>query len=286
VARLAALTLLALALVAVTAPSAVGMGRSNVAALQVALGSRGFYSGTVDGVFGPMTERGVRRFQRHRGLLVDGIAGPRTKRALGRLGRPVLGRRVLRNGRVGFDVTQLQFLLAWHGFPSGSFDGGFGPRTTAAVRGFQRSERIGVDGVAGPATFAALRGPLPRSPLGLAWPVRAGVGDVFGPRGNRFHAGVDFPAGHGAAVRSARSGRVVFAGWDSGGFGLLVTIRHGYGVKTRYAHLSAISVSRGQRVSTGSLIGRVGSTGASTGPHLHFEVLVRGAAVNPLSALG
>lgn len=284
-ARVLAITVLALLLVGITAGAADAMGRSRIAALQVALGARGYYPGTIDGLYGGMTSRGVRRFQRSRGLVVDGIAGPRTKRALGRLGRPRLGRRVLLPGRVGFDVSELQFLLAWHGFPCGTFDGGFGPRTASALRRFQRWARIGVDGVAGPATFAALRRPRPRSPIGLAWPIRAGVGDRFGPRGNRFHAGLDFPARHGAAVRAARSGRVVFAGWDSGGFGFLVSVRHGHRVRTRYAHLSRISVRRGQRVSTGSLVGRVGSTGASTGPHLHFEALVRGAAVNPLAAL-
>lgn len=285
-ARLLAITVLVLALAAATAGVAGGMGRSNVAALQVALGARGYYGGTIDGVYGRRTARGVRRFQRSRGLLVDGIAGPQTKRALGRLGRPRLGRRVLRHGRVGFDVSQLQFRLAWHGFPSGTFDGGFGPRTEIALRRFQRWARIGVDGVAGPATFGALGRPLPRSPLSLAWPVRAGVGDRFGPRGNRFHTGLDFPARHGAPVRAARPGRVGFAGWDSGGYGYLVSIRHGHRVRTRYAHLSTITVRRGQRVRLGSLVGRVGSTGASTGPHLHFEVLVRGAAADPLPALG
>jgi murein DD-endopeptidase MepM/ murein hydrolase activator NlpD len=285
VARSAALTVLALVLACTAASAGHAMGKSRVAALQVALGARGYYAGTVDGVRGPMTVRGIRRFQRTRGLAVDGIAGPRTRRALGRLGRPPLGRRVLQSGRVGFDVAQLQFLLAWHGFPSGAFDGGFGGRTEAAVRRFQRWARIGVDGVAGPATFGALRRRVPRSPIGLARPVRAGVGDRFGPRGNRFHAGLDFPARHGARVRSARSGRVVFAGWDSGGYGYLVAVRHGPRIRTRYAHLSTIRVRRGQRVAAGSLLGRVGSTGASTGPHLHFELIVRGAAVDPLPAL-
>jgi murein DD-endopeptidase MepM/ murein hydrolase activator NlpD len=285
VARLATITVLSLVLVAVTAGQAEAMGRPRVAALQVALAARGLYGATIDGVYGRRTERGVRRFQRRRGLVVDGIAGPQTKRALGRLGRPRLGRRVLRSHRIGFDVSQLQFLLAWHGFPCGSFDGGFGPRTRFALRRFQRWARIGVDGVAGPETFAALRRPIPRSPLGLAWPISAGVGDRFGPRGNRFHAGLDFPASYGAPVRAARSGRVVFAGWDSGGYGYLVSVRHGHRVRTRYAHLSRIGVRRGQRVRAGRLLGRVGSTGLSTGPHLHFEALVRGAAVDPLPAL-
>jgi hypothetical protein len=285
VARLLVITVLVLVAVACASDSAHAMGRSRVAAVQVALGARGFYGGSIDGYRGVGTERAIRRFQRARGLAVDGIVGPQTRRALGRLGRPWLGRRLLRKGRVGFDVSQLQFLLAWHGFPSGTFDGGFGPRTGRALHRFQRWARIGADGLAGPATYAALRGPIPRSPLRLSSPIRARVGDRFGPRGHRFHAGIDFPAQHGAPIRAARSGRVAYAGWHDGGFGYLVSIRHGYGVRTRYAHLSAIPVRRGQRVSTGSLVGRVGATGAATGPHLHFELLVRGAAANPLRAL-
>jgi murein DD-endopeptidase MepM/ murein hydrolase activator NlpD len=285
VARSVAVLVLALAFVAVLAEPAGARGGSRVAALQVALAAKGCYGGTIDGLYGPWTKRGVRRFQRRRGLAVDGVAGPQTRRALGRLGRPVLGARMLRIGRVGFDVTQLQFLLAWHGFPSGTFDGGLGPRTARALRRFQRWAQIGADGVAGPVTFAALRRAVPRSPLRLAWPIGSGVGDRFGPRGHRFHAGLDFPAAYGAPVRAARRGRVLWAGWDTGGYGYLVSVRHGHGVRTRYAHLSVITVRRGQRLSVGSALGRVGSTGASTGPHLHFEVLVRGAAVDPLSAL-
>jgi murein DD-endopeptidase MepM/ murein hydrolase activator NlpD len=111
------------------------------------------------------------------------------------------------------------------------------------------------------------------------------VTDRFGPRGVGFHTGVDFPASYGARVRAARSGRVVFARWDAGGFGNLVKIAHGHRVRTWYAHLSSFGVRRGQRVSTGTVIGRVGSTGFSTGPHLHFEVRLGGAALDPLPAL-
>ena len=119
----------------------------------------------------------------------------------------------------------------------------------------------------------------------MARPVRAPVTDRFGPRGMRFHTGIDFPASHGARVRAARSGRVVFAGWDHGGFGNLIRVAHGNGVQSWYAHLSSFRVRRGSRVNTGTVIGRVGSSGFSTGPHLHFEVRVRGAAVDPLPAL-
>jgi murein DD-endopeptidase MepM/ murein hydrolase activator NlpD len=273
-----------LAALALAGPSAAA-GRPGVAALQVALRSKGLYLGTIDGVRGPQTTAAVRRFQRRAGLAVDGVAGPQTKRALGRLGRHPLGSRVLVLGRRGWDVSSLQFLLAWHGFPSGSFDGDLGPRTDAALRGFQRWAGLFPDGAAGPATLARLRSRLPRSPLSFSRPVRAPVTDRFGPRGNRFHTGIDFPARAGARVRAARSGRVVFARWDVGGFGNLVKIAHGRRVQTWYAHLSSFAVRRGQRVRAGTVVGRVGSTGVSTGPHLHFEVRLRGAAVDPLPAL-
>ena len=75
------------------------------------------------------------------------------------------------------------------------------------------------------------------------------------------------------------------AGWDSGGYGYLIVLRHRHHVRTFYAHLSHIGVHRGEHVRAGERIGRVGASGEATGPHLHFEVRRRGAAVNPLPAL-
>jgi peptidoglycan hydrolase-like protein with peptidoglycan-binding domain len=279
-----ALVVTAVVLLALASPSGAFAGRG-VAALQVALQARGLYGGTIDGIRGPGTVRAVQRFQRRHGLVADGVVGPRTRRALGRYARHRFGSRLLRRGRAGWDVAALQFALATHGFPCGTFDGGFGPRTAAALRRFQRRSHLVRDGVAGPATYAALNRPRPRAPYALSRPIRAPLGDLFGPRGNRFHAGVDFPAPYGRAVRAAAAGRVVRTGWHSGGYGYRVRVAHRGGVHTLYAHLSRITVRRGQRVSAGTRIGKVGSSGASTGPHLHFEVRLRRAAVNPLPAL-
>jgi peptidoglycan hydrolase-like protein with peptidoglycan-binding domain len=279
-----ALLATAIALLALAAPSNAAAGRG-VAALQVALQARGLYEGTIDGIRGPATIAAIRRFQHRHGLRVDGIAGPQTRQALGRYARHRFGSRLLRSGKSGWDVAALQFTLAKHGFPCGTFDGGFGPRTERALRRFQRWSHLIRDGVAGPATYRALSRPRPRAPYGLARPLRGRVGDGFGPRGNRFHAGIDIPAASGRAVRAAARGRIRHAGWTSSGYGNLVTIRHRGRVRTMYAHLSKIRVRRGQRVSAGTVVGRVGSSGASTGPHLHFEVRVRGAAVDPLPAL-
>jgi murein DD-endopeptidase MepM/ murein hydrolase activator NlpD len=114
--------------------------------------------------------------------------------------------------------------------------------------------------------------------------MQAPLGDGFGPRGNRFHAGLDLTAAAGSPVGAARAGRVVWAA-PRGSFGNAVVVAHGRGVRTLYAHLSALSVTLGERVETSEQIGLVGSTGRAYGPHLHFEVRVRGAAVDPLPAL-
>jgi murein DD-endopeptidase MepM/ murein hydrolase activator NlpD len=114
--------------------------------------------------------------------------------------------------------------------------------------------------------------------------VEGPVADPFGPRGGRFHAGVDIPAPRGTGVVAAAPGRVAFAGWLAGGWGLLVVIAHG-DARTLYAHLSRIEVQVGEEVQAGWQIGRVGATGDATGPHLHFELRVRGAAIDPLPAL-
>jgi lysozyme family protein len=266
--------------------SQAGAGRTaNVAGLQVGLQTRGLYAGTIDGVIGPGTRRAVRLLQRRAGIAVDGVPGQQTRRALGRYGRHRFATRMLHAGNRGWDVAALQFKLAWHGFPSGTMDGVFGPHTDAALRRFQRWAGLGADGVAGPATYRALRHRRAHVPFDLLRPVAARVGDGFGPRGNRFHEGLDFPAPYGAAVRAAKAGRVVRAGWDSGGYGYLIVVEHGYGVRTFYAHLSHIGVDRGERVRAGARIGRVGASGEATGPHLHFEVRRRGAAMDPLPAL-
>jgi hypothetical protein len=226
----------------------------------------------------------VATFQRRAGLVPDGVAGPRTRAALGRRGRPLLGTRDIGFGAVGWDVASLQFLLAWHGFPSGPFDGRFGGRTDAALRRFQTWAGLGADGIAGRHTLRALGRALPRSPLTVRWPLALPAGDPFGPRGARFHPGIDIPAARGTTVAAARSGWVAFVGWG-GSYGRLVVLSHARGVETWYAHLRRIDVSSGQWVGRGAPIGLVGSTGRSTGPHLHFEVRVRGAVVDPLRTL-
>jgi peptidoglycan hydrolase-like protein with peptidoglycan-binding domain len=272
--------------VAALSPSASAADRPGVAALQVGLHARGLYRGPIDGLDGPATAKAIRKLQKRAHLTVDGIVGPKTRHALGRFARHRLGSRPLKIGKAGWDVASLQFRLAQHGFPSGVFDGVFGPHIDAALRRFQGWAGLKEDGIAGPATLKALRGPPPSVPLPLAWPLTAPVlGDSFGPRGNRWHSGLDFPAPMGTPVYAARSGQVVWAGWRDGGWGFLVIVAHGQGERSMYAHLSRIDVKLGVWIGQGVRVGLVGASGDATGPHLHFEVRMRGASFDPLRAL-
>jgi murein DD-endopeptidase MepM/ murein hydrolase activator NlpD len=119
----------------------------------------------------------------------------------------------------------------------------------------------------------------------LVRPVNARTGSPFGYRNGKPHEGVDFPAPTGTPVRAAQGGKVLIAGWSSGGYGNMIVIDHGNGLDTRYAHLSSMSVRAGQSVSQGQTIGAVGNTGDSRGAHLHFETRVNGVARNPMNYL-
>jgi murein DD-endopeptidase MepM/ murein hydrolase activator NlpD len=286
---------LALSMFAVmlASPEEAGASSARVAALQAALKYRGLYPIAVDGMRGPFTTRGVRRFQRRKNLLVDGIAGPQTKRAIG--ARP-LGARMLQKGNRGWDVAALQFRLQKHGYPPGGVDGVFGPGTRSAVINFQSANGLTADGIAGPQTVAALRGrgtssstptTVPVGDVRFFRPVPGPIGDGFGaPRaGGRTHAGIDFPVAYGTRVGAAGVGTVIFAGWNSGGYGNLVVVQHRLGFTTWYAHLSQVTSYVGEQVSGGTRIGYVGSTGYSTGPHLHFEVRKWNTPVDPVPYL-
>jgi len=122
------------------------------------------------------------------------------------------------------------------------------------------------------------------SGAGFMWPVNAPITSPFGWRWGRMHEGIDLGAPYGSPIAAAAAGVVIYAGWE-GGYGNLTVIDHGGGLATAYGHQSRIAVSVGQNVAQGEIIGYVGSTGHSTGPHLHFEVRVNGQAVDPLGYL-
>jgi murein DD-endopeptidase MepM/ murein hydrolase activator NlpD len=122
------------------------------------------------------------------------------------------------------------------------------------------------------------------NPGGLAWPVQAPITSPFGMRWGRMHEGIDLGAPEGTPIHAAAAGTVIYAGWMDG-YGNLTIIDHGGGIATAYGHQSSLAATNGQHVSQGQVIGYVGSTGHSTGPHLHFEVRVNGTAVDPLGYL-
>ncbi len=122
------------------------------------------------------------------------------------------------------------------------------------------------------------------SAAGLIWPVQGVITSPFGMRWGRMHEGIDIGAPEGTPIYAAAAGAVIYAGWESG-YGNLTVIDHGNGLATAYGHQSRLAVSSGETVSRGQLIGNVGSTGHSTGPHLHFEVRVNGVPANPLDYL-
>jgi murein DD-endopeptidase MepM/ murein hydrolase activator NlpD len=282
----------ALIVLAIAAPSPAAAPPANVAALQAALKSLHLYRGYVDGIKGPLTRRGVIAFQRRRGLRVDGIAGPQTRRALGWRGRPRLGSRVMRLGNRGWDVAALQFLLQRAGHGPGRADGLFGPLTRAAVLRAQRAAGIAADGLAGPATIGSLRhrSGSPESsgePVRFLRPVPGPIGDGFGaPRGGgRRHEGLDFPVPFGTRVGAAGRGTTIYAAYNYGGYGNLVVVQHRLGFTTWYAHLSSITSWVGEEVVGGTRLGYVGSTGYSTGPHLHFEVRRYDTPIDPVPLL-
>lgn len=270
----------ALASLFLVTPAQAARGDADVAALQVGLRARALYGGAIDGLNGAATSDGLRHLT---GRGSDSLDVARA--SLGDYGRYTLGTRVLTQGVSGWDATAFQFLLSWQGFPSGPLDGRYTARTAVAVRKFQASAGLVVDGVAGPATVAAVKRPVPRATARLSAPVGLAPDGWFGPRDDRFHTGLDYPAVSGTAVRASGAGRVSFAGWHAGGYGFLVTIDHGGGLQTMYAHLARVGVRVGERVASGERIASSGASGLSSGPHLHFELRLRDAAVDPLQTL-
>jgi murein DD-endopeptidase MepM/ murein hydrolase activator NlpD len=135
--------------------------------------------------------------------------------------------------------------------------------------------------------FAAIRRFANQLPLARPLP-GAPVTSAFGSRLDPFlgepamHTGVDFRAAAGTLVPVTAGGTVVSAGYV-GSYGNMVEVDHGHGVATRYAHLSQILVKVGQVIRQGAIVGKAGSTGRSTGPHVHYEVRVDGAAINPMT---
>jgi murein DD-endopeptidase MepM/ murein hydrolase activator NlpD len=146
---------------------------------------------------------------------------------------------------------------------------------TARIQAAQAARRAGPSGGSAPSA---------PSSSGLIWPAAGPVTSPFGFRWGRMHEGIDIGASYGSAIHAAASGTVIYCGWESG-YGNLVAIDHGGNLATAYGHQSSIAVTCGQQVTQGQVIGYVGSTGHSTGPHLHFEVRINGSPVDPMGYL-
>jgi murein DD-endopeptidase MepM/ murein hydrolase activator NlpD len=143
--------------------------------------------------------------------------------------------------------------------------------------------------IARAASLLAVYKPVAASVQTFMWPVQGRLTSMYGRRnvsvgGNTFHGGVDVAAPTGTPIAASKSGTVVKAGWG-GAYGYVVYLDHGDGSQTRYAHMSQIKVTMGSFVNQQDVLGLVGSTGASTGPHLHFEIRFEGRSVDPLGYL-
>jgi murein DD-endopeptidase MepM/ murein hydrolase activator NlpD len=121
--------------------------------------------------------------------------------------------------------------------------------------------------------------------LDIIWPIQGKITSPFGPRGKRFHCGIDIRSPSYQEVKSAMDGEVILARHTRTGYGKVVILRHGQGFLTIYGHLNVIIANEGEAVRQGQSIGGVGSTGRSTGPHLHFELRHNGRPLNPLPLL-
>jgi murein DD-endopeptidase MepM/ murein hydrolase activator NlpD len=156
---------------------------------------------------------------------------------------------------------------------------------TAIIQAYEAQQAAAAAAAAranGSSTFST---PPPASGGQCRWPVAGRVTSEYGYRWGRLHAGIDIAAPSGMPIGAAIAGTVIYSGWQSG-YGNVVIISHGGGLSTLYGHQSRLGVSLGQVVGQGQIIGYVGSTGHSTGPHVHFETRYGGVARNPRGCLG
>jgi len=159
----------------------------------------------------------------------------------------------------------------------------FSDQDTIVTALYKKKPRIYSTGGTGVTTVASAKVDLTQYGVNLIKPINSGytITSRFGLRRSGNHKGLDIAAPTGTPYRAAEAGTVTYSGWSNTGYGYCIKIAHGNGVETLYAHSSALHVSVGQTVSQGEVIGLVGSTGWSTGPHLHFEIRVNGAVYNP-----
>jgi murein DD-endopeptidase MepM/ murein hydrolase activator NlpD len=150
----------------------------------------------------------------------------------------------------------------------------------AMIRALEAEQQRIADIIAGRGSYGGTVYTGAASSLGFAWPIRGYITSPYGPRWGGFHTGMDIDCNTGNRIGASRSGTVIAAEWG-GGYGNMVIVDHGDGFSTLYAHNSQLFVSRGSRVSQGQVVAACGSTGNSTGDHLHFEIRYNGSHRNP-----
>lgn len=185
-------------------------------------------------------------------------------------------RYLAQNGGIGVGKMIQETLAKQTGAAADAAKSGGGPEAAASTASSHIAGARAAAAAAGNSSSSNLAMPLDgaKTTSGFGW-----RNDPLGA-GRKFHSGVDLRAAYGTEVAAAAAGEVTFAG-DQAGYGTTVVIRHGDGLETRYAHLSSTDVQAGDQVQAGQSVGRVGNSGRSTGPHLHFEVRRHGQQVDP-----
>lgn len=277
-----------------------GSSGSDVRTLQTYLNVVSNAGLSVDGKFGSATQAAVKKFQSAHGLSADGIAGVQTWAKLLSLYNTIISLPTVRNGSSGSAVEKLQRYLNTVSNSGLVIDSKFGSATQAAVKKFQSANGLTADGVCGQKTWAALVSKASMvnassvSSGKYIWPLSSSYTTITSYTGNRInpltnqkqnHGGIDIAAAKGANVY-ASAGGTLHVGCNTcthnygknkscgcgGGYGNYVYIERSDGSRSYYCHLSTVDVKSGSTVSQGQKIGTVGSTGSSTGYHLHFEM--------------
>ncbi len=248
------------------------------------------YGTTVDAIAAANGLSNARTIRTGTSVVIPGAtaARPTPKKMVARTSKPGTKTVVVRiyNGQTVWDVAQaygvsVEEIVAANGLSSPDFVRA-GQRLVVPVQASVLSPRRVAAAIAESAGSVASSAVVLAQ--GFIWPARGRLSSGFGWRRLRHHDGIDIAAPYGAPITAARDGTVVFAGWYYA-YGKTVIVSHGNGLQTIYGHASRVLVQRGDQVKKGELIAHVGSTGRSTGPHLHFEVRINGRAVNPMKYL-